>query len=132
MSAKLIIYITGKPALHGFKRREFLWSPDHGCYLYNGKEVEASEFNAAYDKATKTNSDLKPRVKVVAFSENIPSASQAVLTVSIPHVAVEEAGIKTESELADEAEEVLARIRPERLKKKTGPKGAQPVVMDAP
>jgi hypothetical protein len=114
MSVKLIIWIPGKPTLHGHKRREFLWSPAHNCYLYEGSEIEASQFNAKFEKAMKTNSDLNPRVKVIESrgAESAPPIS-APPPVACP--------LTPEEEL-ERAEAVINRIAPERLKKKTGPK----------
>ncbi len=103
MSAKLIIWISGKPTLHGYKRREFIWSEAHKCYLYGGAEIESSEFNEKYDKAMKTNADMNPRVKVVGT--NGSSVTNGLVTL-------------------EQAEEVFTRLAPERLKKKTGPKPA--------
>ncbi len=107
--SRLIIYVSGKPLLHGHKRREFLWSPAHKCYLYGGKEIEAAEFNAIYEKAMRTNADMNPRVLVTnADASAAPIAP--VATIAAHEITTEE------------AEAVLARLAPERLKKKTGPK----------
>ncbi len=117
MSVKLIIYISGKPTLHGHKRREFLWSPAHSCYLYEGSEIEAAQFNAKFEKAMKTNADLNPRVKVIASAESAAPISKA----PEPSVAVGGGEFSIEEQL-EKAEAVLTRYAPERLKKKTGPK----------
>lgn len=114
--SRLIIYVTGKPNLHGHKRREFLWSPAHGLYLYGGKEIEAAEFNATYEKAMKTNTDMNPRVKVVATS-----AIQQVTVTTPP--APQDITI-------DDAVAVLERLAPERLKKKTGPKPKESAALE--
>lgn len=108
--SRLIIYITGKPSLHGHKRREFLWSPAHSLYLYGGAEISAEAFNAIYEKAMKTNADMNPRVKVVNAGD---------------HHAIQQVTIKAAEPRAitvEDAEETLARLAPHRLKKKTGPK----------
>lgn len=96
---KLIIYVTGRPILNGYKQREFQWDKAHGCYIYEGKEFSPSEFNEKYEKAMKTNSDLRPRVRVLGAAEETD-----------PEV------------IADNAEKTLEQLRPHRLKKKTGPK----------
>ncbi len=111
MSPKIIIWIPGKPLLHGHKRREFLWSVPHACYLYEGREIELGEFNAKYEKAMRNNADLNPRVKILGLGT--AEAPAPVATIVAAHEVT-----------ADEAEEVLMRLRPERLKKKTGPKAA--------
>lgn len=115
----LIIYVTGKPLLHGHRRREFAWSPPHGVYLYDGKEFAPSEFNEAYERCMRNNSDMNPRVRVVAGS--VPAARKpdgpvvAVGVVPAPPPAPRAITL-------EEAEAVVARLAPERLKKKTGPR----------
>jgi hypothetical protein len=117
MSAKLIIYITGKPTLHGHKRREFLWSPAHSCYLYEGREIEPAAFNAKFEKAVRNNADLNPRVKMIEYED----------AESVPPISRNAASPRPEPELSideqlERAEAVINRFAPERLKKKTGPK----------
>lgn len=75
--SKLIIYCTGKPMIHGFKRREFTWSAEHNCYLFRGKEFEPKEFNEVVEKALRNNSDMYPLVRAiipapVAAAEPVP------------------------------------------------------------
>ena len=106
MSAKIIIYITGKPTLHGLKRREFQWSGPHGLYLYENRELELSEFNAKYEKAMRTNADMRVLVKVVGAE-----------------TAIADAPVDPESEV-EVAEATLRRLAPERLKKTPGRKAA--------
>jgi hypothetical protein len=108
MSTKLIIYLTGKPSLRGFKIREFVWSAPHGCYIYEGKEIEPAAFNEKYEKATRNNSDLLVRVKVTQNGDAVPTP--APQPVALRELTVED------------AEAILQRHAPERLKKKTGPK----------
>ncbi len=115
MSVKLLIYISGKPTLHGHKRREFLWSPAHSCYLYEGSEIEAAQFNAKFEKAMKTNADLNPRVKVIETA-----SAESAAPISAAHAApAKELSIE---EKLDAAEAVINRYAPERLNKKSGPK----------
>lgn len=106
--SKLIIYVTGKPLLNGYKIRDFLWSAPHNRYLYQGKEFEVGEFNENYERATRANSDLGVRVMVVG------AATEAARPVSAPK--------PREAITAEEAEEVLRRERPDLLKKKPGPR----------
>jgi len=112
MSAKLIIWVPGKPLLNGYKQREFIWSEIHKCYIYGGSEIDASKFNETYEKATRNNSDMNPRVKVVE-----------IRNISIIEPPPAEP-VKPQEITADKAEEVLQRLAPERLKKKPGPKPA--------
>lgn len=62
---KIIIYIPGKPGLHGYKRREFHWSPSHGLYLFRSRELELAEFNDAWADAYRRHNDMNPQVKVI-------------------------------------------------------------------
>lgn len=101
--SKIIIYINGNPKVHGFKRREFTWSEPHGCYLYRSREYELYEFNELYEKAMKTNADMLPRVKVLL---SVDAGAQTPLT---------------DEQMLDQAEAIINRIDPTRLKKKTGP-----------
>jgi len=102
--SKLIIYVPGKPLVNGYKRRDFLWSVDHSCYIYKGRELDEQEFNAIAEKVMRQNDDMHPLVKVSTFSD-APAGTTA------PHEFT-----------VGEAEEVLTRLAPHRLKGKTGPK----------
>lgn len=117
MPAKLIIWIAGKPLLNGYKQREFTWNALYSCYIYEGREIDASDFNEVYAKAMKHNSDMNPRVRVVKVSApaRIESPVQAVVHIAPPTTPEEE---------LQAAEAVIMRLAPERLKKKTGPKPA--------
>ncbi len=116
---KLAIYINGKPNIHGHKRREFTWSPTHGCYLYEGRELDATEFNAVFERCEKRNSDMQPLVKVLSVGNEIPPPPAP--TSPAPKAASTEI-------TADEAEAILQRLRPERLKLKPGRKAGAPSV----
>jgi hypothetical protein len=112
MSAKLIIWVPGKPLLNGYKQREFIWSEAHKCYIYGGSEIDASKFNELYEKAVRNNFDMNPRVKVVDV--------QRIAIIEPPPITT----ITAQEITAEKAEEVLQRLAPERLKKKPGPKPA--------
>ncbi len=76
----LIIYVTGRPKIYGFKRHEFLWSEAHGVYLYGGKEIPVAEFNTTFDKVFlryQGFQDLNPRVKVITPAVATPPAPPA-------------------------------------------------------
>ncbi len=130
MSVKLIIWIPGKPNIHGHKRREFLWVPAFSCYLYEGKEIEPSAFNAKYEKAMKNNGDMLPRVKVIETASaesaapiSTPATPSPVSAPNLPPPTLE----LTITEQLEKAEAVIERYAPERLKKKPGAK-PQPAV----
>ena len=101
--AKLIIYVSGKPSLNGFRIREFKWSEPHRKHIYLGREIEEQEFNALIEKAWRNNSDLHPKVMVIAQQE------------------------LTEDQKIEQAERLLEELRPDRLRKKTGAKALMEV-----
>lgn len=102
--AKLIIFVTGKPLLYGHHRGDFKWSELHQCYTYLGREFEDTEFNQHVERALKTFCEMNPSVKVVQFCA--------------PREKVELVREMT----AQEAEDLLRRVAPERLRGKPGPK----------
>jgi hypothetical protein len=105
---KLIIYSRGKPITHGYKQREFRWMPKHNCYVFREKEFSPEEFNEQVEKIVMDNLDLRPMVRVVGdVFESAPSITT----------------ITTAREITiAEAEDVMERLAPHRLKKKPGPK----------
>ena len=107
MSTKLAIYVTGRPNFYGHKRREFIWSQEHGIYLYRGLVIAPEEFNEVYAKALKNNADMAPMVKVLSCE---PEPAR-VTTVEPPSQIT-----------LKEAEEAIRRLAPSRLKKKPGRK----------
>ena len=114
LMSKLIIYVDGKPSMNGYRIREFKWSDTHKCYIYNGQEFEDDAFNAAYAKSLRTNEDLRVRVRVVALE--VPSAPvQTAVQAQTFNVALPPHEVTWQ-----EAEAVLRRVAPHRLKKKTG------------
>lgn len=62
---KLIIYVSGKPSLNGYRIREFKWSEAHKKHIYLGAEIEPEKFNALFEKAWRNNDDLSPKALVV-------------------------------------------------------------------
>lgn len=77
---KLIIYINGRPNVHGHKRREFLWNPTHNCHVYRNTEYTPAEFNAVIEKAMSQNQDMFPMVRVVGFAETVSAPPPIDLT----------------------------------------------------
>lgn len=105
--SKLIIYCTGAPMVNGHRRGEFLWSPKHACYIWKGKEYDEREFNDVVTQAFQQfRKILQPLVKVVEFSE--PAKPEP-----------------TEITVA-QAEDVMQRLAPHRLKMKPGPRAQAP------
>lgn len=76
--SKLIICCAGRPALNGHKRRTFLWSTEHNCFIHEGRELTETELNAQVEGVCKKNWDLRPYVKVVRFSDGSGPAAAPV------------------------------------------------------
>lgn len=112
---KLILWIGGRPQMNGLRRRAFQWVPNYGCYIYEGKEIDGAEFNAKYEEAQKHGKllGLTPNVKVVSLAPSV-SAVEPPTPVATITVAREIT--------AEEAEEIMQRLAPERLKGKPGRK----------
>jgi hypothetical protein len=108
--AKLIIYLTGKPNITGFKRGPFTWSPAHAAYLFQAKEFTEQEFNKIAEKTLRDFDHEHPLVRVSTFSPTMPAPVPAAAPGAQSEMTV------------DEAVELLKREAPELLKKKTGPK----------
>lgn len=106
--AKLIIYVGGTPNIHGHKRREFLWNPEMKLYLYEGKEIEDTEFNAKFELAMKRNYDMNPRVRVTSAGGEPRVIERVVVKDAAPIPA-------PPTMTVDDAVEVLARLAPEKL-----------------
>lgn len=115
--SNLIIYVSGRLNLNGHRIREFKWSEVHKKHIYLGRELTPEEFNPLFEKAWKNNADLMPRVMVIGAAPALP------VTAPAPVATITAAREIT----ADEAEAVLARLRPERLKQKPGRK-TQPMI----
>lgn len=112
--SKLIIWVSGRPNLDGYKKREFVWNEQHRAFIYEGREFDAAEFNEKFDKAWRNNQDLAPRARVVGLAT-------PVAPPPAPHIADEAMSV-------EQAESILNRFAPERLKKKPGRKPATEMV----
>ncbi len=111
---KLIIYVKGKPIIHGYKQREFRWMPKHNCYVFREQEFTPKEYDAIHEKVMMDNQDLRPMVRVLVdvAAPDEWEAPPAITTITAKEITV-----------AD-AEAVMERLAPHRLKKKPGPKVA--------
>jgi hypothetical protein len=108
---KFIIYLDGNPFVQGYTRFEFKWSQSHGAYLWEGREIDEKEFNSVAKVALTRYASMKwhPMVKIVSGIDE--PAATAVLPPSVGREIT-----------VDEALDVMERLAPHRLKKKTGPK----------
>lgn len=122
---KLIICAGGTPSAHGYKRREFLWSEPHKLFIHAGKEYTPAEFNAVIEKSLKDRYDLRPFVKTIETAD----PSDPRLAAANDRIRALEAQLDTppqdqrEYTLA-EAEDLMQKLAPHRLKGKTGPKSS--------
>jgi len=105
MSAKLIIWCSGRPALNGHKRRSFLWNTEFNCYVHENKVLDEREFNAVVEAVFKKNSDLRPCVRVVGFSDGTAAPAPVTTITAAREVTL------------DEALAVVQRMAPEKLRK---------------
>ncbi len=163
--AKLLICCAGRPALNGHKRRTFLWSEEHKCFVHEGRELDEAEFNACSEAVFKKNRDLFPYAKVARLSDgSTPAATPAedpskakiaelqeklAAARADAHAARNSANAavlelqakveKMESDAKapraaaslDEALEIVARLAPEKLKKRMGrPPAETPEAME--
>ena len=55
--------------MNGHKRRTFMWSAEHNCFIHEGRELSETELNAQVEGVCKKNWDLRPFVKVARFSD---------------------------------------------------------------
>ena len=111
---KIIIYLDGHPNTHGHSRLQFKWSTEYACYLYQGKVFEdAKEFNEACRASTSgPNAQIFRRLGW-AINVKILEAGPTFMQPPAPTVP--------DITMA-QAEEVLERLAPHRLKKKPGPR----------
>jgi hypothetical protein len=123
---KLIIWIPGKPMVHGFKRREYIWSVEHGCHIYLGREFSPEEFNSVVEKAIRNNMDMHPLVKVMpgATADAALRAQISKLEEQLNAHPVPEAPPAPVTTIAqgreislEEAEAVVFRLAPHKFKK---------------
>lgn len=101
---KFLIYVRGNPLVNGHVRMRFRWVPKYELYLWDGKETDVDEFDKVMAEAFKN-----PLYKIMN-----PEAKLAPGTFQAPAAAVE-------ITVAD-AEAVMERLAPHRLKRKPGPK----------
>lgn len=125
MSAKLIICCAGKPALNGHKRRLFVWNPEYNCFVYENKLFDEQELNTQVEGIFKKNWDLRPMVRVAVLSDGNAAPAQAVPTGDYAALDARYKALQARIGVpvtAVEAEEVLLRLAPHRLKAKPGRK----------
>lgn len=105
---KLIICVTsGRPLIYGFKRGEFIWSEEHKCYIYHGKEFDEVEFNKVADRALRSFSDMLPTVRIISEPAKAPISE--IPSDDLRPITIEEAT----AFLMREAPHLLATDKPE-------------------
>lgn len=131
MPAKLIICCAGRPAINGHKRRTFIWNDKFGCFVHEGRVLDATEFNAKAQEVMAKNQDLRCFARVVESDGDAgPDPRLAELEKSL---ADKQARVETlqasvlalRTKNAPTLEEAIAIVEaraPDRLKKKPGRK----------
>lgn len=115
--SKFVVCISGKPNIHGYKRGEFHWNETLKLYVYQKLIFDESQFNEVVAKALDRYHDMSPKVRVV----EVAVSQQPVEDLDTPPIATITAAHEV---TVEEAEAVMERLAPHRLKKKTGPKPA--------
>ena len=103
--------------MDGYKKRDFKWVAEHKACVFEGRVLDATEVNEKCEIAFKRNADLGPRVRVVDAADVQVTAAPAAPPPPVSTISV------AREITAEEAESVLLRLAPDRLKKKPGPKG---------
>ena len=131
MPAKLIICCAGRPAINGHKRRTFLWNDKFGCFIHEGRVLEAAEFNAKAQEVMAKNQDLRCFARVVetdgavGADPRVSELEKALADKSTRIEALQESVLSLRTKNAPTLEEALAvvgELAPDRLKKKPGRK----------
>ena len=121
MSAKLIIWIPGQFLITGYKRGDFLWDNTYKKYVYKSRLFTEREFNAEAEKIFKQHHRIFPQVHVVEYSDE----AKADLGPDLAPVAT----ISPAHEItAEEAEAVMERLAPWRLKPQPGKVAGKPAM----
>jgi hypothetical protein len=129
--AKLIICCAGRPALNGHKRRTFLWSVEHNCFVHEGKELTEVELNAQVEAVFKKNWDLRPFVKVARFSDGTVEAAAPVEDGSKAKIADLQEKLAEARAAAHTAKNASAEVVAELKAKLESEQGQLKVAMDA-
>lgn len=114
---KLIIWVPGKPNLHGYRRRDFAWSEQHKCFVHDGKEYTPEEFNAVAEKVFRRSEDMHPCVRVIEDGQKTAPVKPAPVSTITAREITEEDAVAT-----------LMRLAPHRLKK--GKQASRPEVIE--
>ena len=118
MALQFILYVTGKPRLHGVRKREFMWSNEHGCYVFESRTIDEKEFNLIVPQVLRKYEDMRPAVKIVTPESELQTAPLISDIPDIPPTAPREITL-------DEAVAVIQKLAPDRLRNRPGrPKAA--------
>lgn len=109
---KLIIWVPGKPNLHGYRRRDFAWSEKHKCFVHDGKEYTPDEFNAVAEKVFRRSEDMHPCVRAFDDGQKAAPVRPAPAPAPLPVATITAREITEEDAVA-----TLMRLAPHRLKK---------------
>lgn len=62
--AKFIAYLTGKPIVHGFRRKDFIWMEQFQAFVLNQNVFTEHEFNKVAERLHDFR-HLEPKIKCV-------------------------------------------------------------------
>lgn len=92
---RAIFCVRGKPNLHGYRIREFVYDPARDLYVWQGRELEPDEFNARSREIVEANAEIRPFVLLV---EGEPRAVEPrIQYVTPPEVATELERLRAEA-----------------------------------
>ena len=114
--SKFIVFVRGYPLVNGYKQWHFFWDQELAVYVYKSKRFGPEEFNDVYAEAMAPYQrlGLKPEVKCID-SDGV-AAPAPITTISVAKEVT-----------LEEAEAVVQRLAPHRLKKKPGPRQEEPL-----
>lgn len=136
--AKLIILCSGRPTINGSKRRSFLWSEKFKAYVHENRVLDEKEFNAVVEEVFKKNSDLRPCVRVVEYSDGAAATPDSSVVSAADHEALRAKYKALQDRIANSsgpiitveaALEVIQREAPDRLRKQSLGRVAAPKQM---
>jgi hypothetical protein len=120
---QFIAYLTGNPAIQGYHRRDFKWSPTHGVYIYQERTFDEKEFNTVMPAIWKKYREQFPQFKIVSSLEPAPvAAPEAPPVVAVPAIDVPAAVLPPAEITIEQAEAALQRLAPEKLRRQPAPR----------
>ena len=112
---RAIFCIRAKVNLHGHRIREFVYDPVRDLHIWQGRELEADEFNARSFEVLTANADLSPFVLLIDGPARV--VEPRVEYATPPEVARELEALRLENKT------LRASLQPRPRKPRAGAKG---------